>query len=299
MNIVHIKYAIEVARVGSINKASENLGMAQPNISRAIKDLESDFGITIFDRSAKGMNLTPEGQEFIVKCQKILEQMNELERIYKGMHPGRENLSIALPETGYISSAISEYMQNLDNDAFEFIFSETSSEGALKKVLDSEYGLGIVRCDESSENIFLGIFKEKRLEHILLSNLEQMVIISGNSKLASAEIIDKSDLEGLVEVTGGESADHFRVLDSIRSQVHDHGVKCIHTSGALTRLELISKNENSFMIAPPLCRETATRFNLVQIPYAQGVKQKDYLVYRSDRTLSKSEKSFTEFLKNR
>ena len=43
MNIFHMKYAIEVAKHGSINKASEVLGMAQPNISRAIKELESDL----------------------------------------------------------------------------------------------------------------------------------------------------------------------------------------------------------------------------------------------------------------
>ena len=64
--------AIEVAKVGSINKASENLGMAQPNISRALKDLEADVGINIFDRSSKGMNLTPEGKEFIAYAQQII-----------------------------------------------------------------------------------------------------------------------------------------------------------------------------------------------------------------------------------
>ena len=55
MNILHMKYAVEVARAGSINKAAETLIIAQPNLSRAIKELESDLGITIFDRSAKGM----------------------------------------------------------------------------------------------------------------------------------------------------------------------------------------------------------------------------------------------------
>ena len=48
MNILHMKYAVEVARAGSLNKAAETLMIAQPNISRAIKDLESDIGIAIF-----------------------------------------------------------------------------------------------------------------------------------------------------------------------------------------------------------------------------------------------------------
>ena len=58
MNILHMKYAVEVARIGSINKAAEELYIAQSNLSRCIKDLEADLGIVIFDRSFRGMVLT-------------------------------------------------------------------------------------------------------------------------------------------------------------------------------------------------------------------------------------------------
>ena len=65
MNVLHMKYAVEVANNGSLNKAAEKLYIAQPNLSRAIKELEASLGITIFDRSAKGMVMTPAGEEFI------------------------------------------------------------------------------------------------------------------------------------------------------------------------------------------------------------------------------------------
>ena len=65
MNIIHIKYAVEVANTGAINKAAEKLLIAQPNLSRSIKEFEADLGIAIFDRSSKGMVLTPAGEEFI------------------------------------------------------------------------------------------------------------------------------------------------------------------------------------------------------------------------------------------
>ena len=53
MNILHMRYAVEVAKYGSINKASEKLLIAQPNLSRSIKELEAELGITIFDRSTR------------------------------------------------------------------------------------------------------------------------------------------------------------------------------------------------------------------------------------------------------
>lgn len=62
----------EIAKTGSLNKAAENLYMGQPNLSRAIKELESSLGITIFDRSAKGMVATAEGEEFLQYARKIL-----------------------------------------------------------------------------------------------------------------------------------------------------------------------------------------------------------------------------------
>lgn len=65
MNLLHMKHAIEVAKAGSLSKASEVLLIAAPNISRSIKELENDLGITIFDRTQNGMKLTPEGEEFI------------------------------------------------------------------------------------------------------------------------------------------------------------------------------------------------------------------------------------------
>ena len=59
MNILHLKYAVEVAKAGSLSKAAEALYMNQPNLSRAIKELEASLGITIFGRSAKGVYVTP------------------------------------------------------------------------------------------------------------------------------------------------------------------------------------------------------------------------------------------------
>ena len=75
MNLLHVKYAVEVAKAGSLNKAAENLFVALPNVSRSIKELEADIGISIFDRSAKGVTLTPEGEEFISYAKGILYQI--------------------------------------------------------------------------------------------------------------------------------------------------------------------------------------------------------------------------------
>ena len=60
MNLLHLKYAVIVAETNSMTKAAEMLFTAQPNLSRAIKELESGLGITIFRRTPKGIFPTPQ-----------------------------------------------------------------------------------------------------------------------------------------------------------------------------------------------------------------------------------------------
>ena len=82
MNILYLKYAVEVAKTKSISRAAENLYMGQPNLSRAIKELEESLGITIFARSPQGVKTTPEGEEFLSYAKNILRQIDEVEAVY-------------------------------------------------------------------------------------------------------------------------------------------------------------------------------------------------------------------------
>ena len=120
MNVIHMKYAVEIAKAGSINKASETLLVAQPNLSRSVKELEADLGITIFLRTSKGMILTPKGEEFIGYAQNILRQLDELETMYKAELPAKQTFSVSVPRASYIADAFSKihqlYRQGLGGD---------------------------------------------------------------------------------------------------------------------------------------------------------------------------------------
>ena len=119
MNILHMKYAVEVAKAGSLNKAAENLLIAAPNVSRSIKELEADIGISIFERTAKGMELTPEGEEFINYAKGILNQIEEVENFYKKGSSKKQQFSISVPRACYISEAFSQFSKSLSKDAAE------------------------------------------------------------------------------------------------------------------------------------------------------------------------------------
>ena len=64
MTLQQIKYIIAVADEASISKAANKLYVSQPRISNAIHDMESELGFEIFERSSRGVTVTPKGYEF-------------------------------------------------------------------------------------------------------------------------------------------------------------------------------------------------------------------------------------------
>ena len=76
MNTLHFKYAVEIEKTRSITQAAENLYMAQPNLSKAIKELENNLGITIFRRTSKGVIPTDQGLKFLEYAKQILIQID-------------------------------------------------------------------------------------------------------------------------------------------------------------------------------------------------------------------------------
>ena len=63
MKIEHLKYALEVEKTGLISKAAENLYLNQPHLSKAIRELEENVGIKIFNRTPKGVVPTKDGAD--------------------------------------------------------------------------------------------------------------------------------------------------------------------------------------------------------------------------------------------
>ena len=113
MNLLHLKYVISIAENGSINKAAEELHVAQPNLSRVVREMEGELGIRFFHRSSRGMLLTPDGELFVNQARKILEQVDEMESLYKERKAGKLRFSISVPRASYISDAFAAFSKML------------------------------------------------------------------------------------------------------------------------------------------------------------------------------------------
>ena len=81
MTLQQLRYLVAIAEYGSINAAATNLFASQSNLSTAVRDLEREFGITIFTRSNRGVTPTNEGTELLGYARQVLEQADMLEAL--------------------------------------------------------------------------------------------------------------------------------------------------------------------------------------------------------------------------
>lgn len=294
MNILHMKYAVEVARAGSINKAAETLIIAQPNLSRAIKELESDLGITIFDRSAKGMVTTPEGEQFLQYAENILKQINAVEKLYKDGTPVKQRFSISVPRASYISDAFARFSLSLSDEPAELFYKETNSLRAVNNILHSDYKLGIIRYAEGYDRYFKEMLEEKGLAYELITRFAYILAVGEKSPLASARDISHSELSKYIEIA---HADPF--VPSIppaqlkKEELSGDIPRRIFVFERASQFELLSQNPETFMWVSPVPQPLLDKYGLVQLRNIRSEKiYKDVLIYRKDYRLSNLDKQF-------
>ena len=294
MNVLHMKYAVEVARIGSLNKAAEKLYIAQPNLSRAIKELESSLGITIFDRSAKGMVLTPAGEEFINYAKNILKQIDEVELIYKQGSPKKQKFSISVPRACYISDAFAQFSKNIEGGMAEIFYKETNSQRTINNVLNNDYKLGIIRYAENYDKYFKDLLEEKGLSYEMVAEFSYVLIMSRDNPLAEKEDITFEDLPPFIEIAHADPyVPSLPLSKVVKEELPDNIDRRIFIFERASQFDLLSENPETFMWVSPASEKVLQRYNLVQRKCADNQKiYKDILIYKNGYRFSKLDNWF-------
>lgn len=300
LNILHMKYAVEVAAAGSLNKASEELLIAPPNLSRSIRELEADLGIVIFERSSKGMTLTKQGEEFIYYAKRILEQINEVEHTFKKSEPKKRQFSISVPRASYIADAFVEFSRKIGGAPVEIYYKETNPYRAIKNILEAGYRLGIVRYASGYEKYFTGTFDEKGLSHDLVVKFHYVLIMSRKSPLAKKDVIHFSDLRSLIEIAHADPFVPTLPMSVVRKEeLPDDVERRIFVFERGTQFDLLAENLETFMWVSPMPEGILERHGLIQRECADNTKSyRDVLIHRRSYELSDLDRKFMSEVQN-
>lgn len=195
MRIKQLEYLIKIAELGSLNEAAKQLYLSQPSLSNAVKELEQEMGIIIFQRSQKGMLLTNAGVEYLAYARQILEQVALMEEKYKGTQTSRRWFSISAQHYAFAVHAFVQLIKSYEQTEYEFTFRETQTSNIIDDVSSFQSELGILYLNPFNEKVIRKLLKEKQLIFHSLFTAHPHVFVSKKNPLVGKKSVCLSDLE--------------------------------------------------------------------------------------------------------
>ena len=181
MTLQQLRYIIEIVKHGSITEAAKSLYISQPSLSNAVKELENELGIEIFNRSSRGISLSSDGSEFLSYARQVIEQTELLEQRYKSKRPSKQLCSVSTQHYAFAVNAFSNIIKRLDSDEYEFTLRETRTYEIIEDVRTFRSELGILYLNDFNRKVIIKLLKENHLEFVPLFKADAHVFIDRKS----------------------------------------------------------------------------------------------------------------------
>lgn len=221
MTLQQLRYAIEIANCGSMNEAAKRLFISQPSLSNAIKELENELGITIFDRTNRGISISIDGMEFLGYARQIIEQTELIENRYHGKNRTQIHFSVSTQHYAFVVDAFVKLMKQSDVNEYSFHLRETQTYPIIEDVRSLRSDIGILYINERNFKVMNKLFSDGNLKFTPLFNTSPHVLIRSRHPLANKETVKMEDLLGFPYITfeqGVNNSLHFsEEMLSIRS----------------------------------------------------------------------------------
>lgn len=298
MNLHYLKYAIEVARTGSITQAAKNLFVAQSNLSSAIKCLEDEIGITIFKRTKSGTEVTPEGVRFLNLARPIVYQMNaiEIEYTHPNSYPLHINVS-SVRSAIFTTYALSQVINELDMEQRASIrLNEGAAMEVIEDVFSGRYAFGVVKFFSPFSTYYTEIINAKGLTYEPVFESNVRALMSKTHPLADKDVIDPKELIPYVETGIGENETQLIPYSVQRKKAGVfEGNKVLYTYDRGTLFQMLSECEGAYMWISRVHADLLKRYDLVLKECHVSMKEQEIIVYPSRKT----EKGITKAIVNR
>ena len=266
MDIKHMKYFVEVVDQKGMTNASKHLFIAQPTISKAIKDLEQELDMTLFDRSKRQLVLTDAGSIFYKKCKEILTLYNDVPKEINsllGLETGHISIGLsAVMNMNQFINILGEFHQKYPNVTYSLV--ENGGKMIETQLINDEIDIGITTLpvDQSifhsvtlyQEDLKLVLNKEHHLAneaHVDMSMLKDEDFILFNEDFyLNDKIIENAKNAGFVPNMASQISQWnvienlvinqlgISILPATIAQLLNDDVKIVHLENAHTTWEL-------------------------------------------------------------
>lgn len=195
MTLQQLNYVITISECGSLNKAAEILYVAQPSLTGAVKELEKELGITIFNRSGRGVTLTNDGTEFLLYARQVYAQYKELLEKYDKAGNLKKKFGVSTQHYSFAVKAFVEMVKTFDTSKYEFAIRETKTKEVIDDVSTMRSEIGILYLSDFNRKALLKILSSQQLEFHSIIHCKPYVYLWKGHPLAKQKSITLPELQ--------------------------------------------------------------------------------------------------------
>ena len=287
MELRQLEYFQMASRLKNITRAAERLRVSQPNITVAIKKLEGELGIQLFDRSQKQLSLTPEGAVFLGRVEVALRNIQDavLEvNDYKQLQKGTIKIGIPPMMGAYLFPKIFSSFQRRYSHLDVYLHEEGSV--AIREQLErDELDFGIIIIPDSSPNLQL----------LPMARSQVVCCVPADSALAARKAITLQDIEdhNLIMLKEGSFL-RQTMLQNMKMAGFTPNI-VLESNQVVTIMGLVASGVGNAFLLDMIVRDTP---GIRAVPLATPVFVDVGLAWKRDRYISRAAQSFIEFSKD-
>ena len=195
MTLQQLRYLLAIAKCGSICSAAHELYVSQSSLSVAVKDIERECGIKIFERSSKGTTITNDGIELLSYARQIVEQADLMESRYsKDKKPPSQRLAIASQHYAFPVEAFLEFVEEYEGEGYTFSLRETRTQEVIEDVREFRADVGIMYTSSFNEQVITRALDEAGLVFTELFTAQPHIFVGSHHPLSGHKLLKIEDL---------------------------------------------------------------------------------------------------------
>ena len=273
MTLQQLRYAIGIAKVGSFNKAAENLFISQPSLTAAIRDLEEEIGIVIFNRTSRGVSLTAEGEEFVAQASQLYHHYETiLERYSDAVHQ-KKKFAVSTQHYSFAVKSFVEMVKKFNLDDYDFALRETKTKEVIDDVAGLKSEIGILYLSEFNRKYITYLLKERDLEFHHLIDCKAYAYMWKNHPLASQKSVNLKDLSAYpcLSFEQSESGSYYFAEEILSTNEYHRTIKA---NDRATMLNLMV-GLNGYTLCSGIISEEINGSDYVAVPFKDAKGEDD------------------------
>ena len=271
MTFQQLSYVVEISKCGSINKAAHKLVLSQSGISTAVRELEEELGIRFFVRSNRGVEFTPEGEEFLSYAISLLEQKRRIEQLYgegrDAASPAR--FSVSTQRYPFTEDAFLRLLGEGPAERYRYAIKETGMDAVIEDVYDHRSDLGVIFLTDVTEKMIRRLLDARELAFHEIAAVPPCIYVRQGHPLSGLDAVRERDLEGYPYVSfehaQGVAADLSEEYQMMSMKRPD---RCISVNDRATMMQILARTD-AFTTGSGLLAENAYAQAVVTVPLAE------------------------------